>query len=84
MLWILNCTPNPGQREEGAVHLTLGFLYRKYVLTEGRLVTTDSRKRFLNELNILFTKGLKSLTMFVPDAMAYLRIVSVLKRSAIL
>ena len=60
-------------------NLTLGLLYRKHVLTEERLITTNDKKRFLNELNILFTRGLKSLTIYVPDVPAYLHIMSVLK-----
>lgn len=65
-------------------NLTLGLLYRKYVLTEERLLSTDDKKRFLNELNILFTRGLKSLTIYVPDALAYLHIMSVLNGSGII
>ena len=65
-------------------NLTLDYLYQKRVLSEDRLTTTDEKKRFLNELNVLFTRGLKSLTVFVPDVAAYLHIMSVLKKSGIL
>ena len=65
-------------------NLTLGNLYnKKDVLTEDRLSTVDEKQRFLNELNILFTRGLKSLTIYVPNAVAYLHIISVLKNSGI-
>lgn len=55
---------------------------KKYVMTLNNIMVNDEKKitKFLNELNILFTRGKRSLNILVEDLETYLYLKSKLKK----